>query len=89
MGKRSLLLVRLLVFAVVLGLQFLALEALQLGAHPWGLFLMTVGTYVAGKLLQKYSAAPMGKAMGWGVRWAGVAALGLWVSFMVWLAFFW
>ncbi|MGV3539298.1 MAG: hypothetical protein ACO1OQ_05775 [Rufibacter sp.] len=89
MGKHSLLLVRLLVLAASLGLQFLALEVLQLGTRPWALFLMMVGAYVAGKILQKYSAALMVNAIGWGVRWSGVAALVLWICFMVWLAFFW
>jgi len=89
LGKKSLFLVRLLVFAAALGLQFLLLEMLQLGAYPWALFLMLVGMYVTGKIFQKYSAAPMVKAMGWGVQWSGLAMLVLWVGFMVWLAFFW
>lgn len=89
LARMSLSLVRLLSLVVTVGLQFLALEALQLAAHPWGLFLMMVGAYVLGKLLQKYAAGPLVQAVGWGTQWAGVAALGLWVIFMVWLAFFW
>ncbi|MFC6998711.1 hypothetical protein [Rufibacter roseus] len=85
----SLGLVRLLSLFAAVGLQFLALEALQLAAHPWGLYLMIVGFYVLGKLLQRYSVVPVPKAIGWGIQWAGVAALGLWAVFMIWLAFFW
>ncbi|WP_192821587.1 hypothetical protein [Rufibacter sp. LB8] len=88
MPKSSLIVIRLLALVGTVGLQFLAVELFQLFRQQWGLFLLMVGSYVLGKLLQKRAGSDVVRAIGWGVQWAGVVALVLWVVFMLYLAFF-
>ncbi|WP_157600460.1 hypothetical protein [Rufibacter sp. DG15C] len=42
--------------------------------HSWVLILLVVSAYVLGKLLQKKATSENMKALGWGIRWGGVAS---------------
>ncbi|QHL86992.1 hypothetical protein GU926_05900 [Nibribacter ruber] len=67
---------------VLLGLATLLFQLIN---HSWILILLLVSAYVIGKLLQKRATSEYMKALGWGIRWGGVASFLLFMGVISYL----
>ncbi|GAA4301918.1 hypothetical protein [Nibribacter koreensis] len=67
---------------ILLGLATLLFQLIN---SSWVLIALVVSAYVLGKLLQKRAASENMKALGWGIRWGGVASFLLFMGVITYL----